>query len=183
MTPLPVDIARCYDVLSVPRDASPIAIRKAYRVLSQKHHPDRNRDDPHAADRMAEINRAYAVLCDPHRDIEHDGWTVQHSARAERVAAPAARPRRKKSWYFTGAAVVGIAIGGVIFTPTSPHDAWLGSAWQQSSASTPAQATPVTDVEIVDRIRQHGLLLDTSLSLQPAPAHDAGSPPAVQGLP
>jgi curved DNA-binding protein CbpA len=183
VTPLPVDIERCYDVLKVPRDASPLAIRKAYRVLSQKHHPDRNREDPHAADRMAEINQAYAVLCDARRKIEHDAWTVQHSGGAERVAPRATRPRRKKWWYFTGAALVAIAIGCVMFTPTSPQDAWLGHAWHQSSASTPAKATPVTDVEIADRARQQGVLLNMSLSLRRGPARDAGSPPAAQGLP
>jgi preprotein translocase subunit Sec63 len=182
VTPVPDDIARCFNVLKVPRDASPLAIRKAYRVLSQKHHPDRNREDPHAADRMAEINRAYAVLCNPRREIEHDQWTVQHSGRVDRVRTWITRAPRKQLWYIIGAAVA--AIGCVIFTPPFPHEEWLGHAWRQSSASPPTKAATVTDVEIADGVPQHRLLLDTSLSLHRSPAGAAASlPPAAQGLP
>jgi hypothetical protein len=182
VAPLPVDIAKCFDVLRVPRDASPLAIRKAYRVLSQKHHPDRNREDPHAADRMAQINGAYAVLSNSRRNTDGDVWPVQHSGLGSGVDTAATKRGRNKSWFFVGAALV--AIGCVIFPPTPPDAAWLGHAWRQSSASPSTKAATVTDVEIADGFPQHRLLLDTSLSLHRGPAGAAASlPPAAQGLP
>lgn len=61
-----------YDRLSVSRDAAPEVIRAAYRVLSQRHHPDRNPGDPSAASAMQMINDAYAVLSDPQRRHAYD---------------------------------------------------------------------------------------------------------------
>ena len=49
-------------------------IRAAYKVLSQKHHPDRNQDDPNASHIMKIINHAYETLSDPIKRREHDLW-------------------------------------------------------------------------------------------------------------
>jgi molecular chaperone DnaJ len=51
-----------YDILGVGRDADATDIKRAYRRLVTKYHPDRNPDDPEAAKRMKELNEAYAVL-------------------------------------------------------------------------------------------------------------------------
>jgi curved DNA-binding protein CbpA len=59
----PVDDA--YGVLGVAHDASLLDVRRAYRRLALKNHPDKNPDDRHAADAFAEIQKAYALLCDP----------------------------------------------------------------------------------------------------------------------
>jgi len=66
-----------YDNLKIPRTASSEAIRAAYRQLSQKHHPDRNPDNPDAARVMVLLNIAYQVLSDPAKRAEHDGWIRQ----------------------------------------------------------------------------------------------------------
>lgn len=66
-----------YDNLKVPRNASPEVIRGAYRRLSQKHHPDRNPDNPDAARVMVLINVAYQVLSDPAKRARHDQWIRQ----------------------------------------------------------------------------------------------------------
>jgi DnaJ-class molecular chaperone len=53
-----------YEVLGVPRDASPAAIKSAYRKLAKKHHPDANKNDPKSAARFSEVNSANEILGD-----------------------------------------------------------------------------------------------------------------------
>jgi DnaJ-class molecular chaperone len=53
-----------YDVLGVPKQASADDIKKAYRRLAKKLHPDANNKDPRAAQRFAELNGAYEVVGD-----------------------------------------------------------------------------------------------------------------------
>ena len=63
-----------YDNLKVSRNAPQEVIRAAYKVLSQKHHPDRNQGDPNASHIMKIINHAYETLSDPIKRREHDLW-------------------------------------------------------------------------------------------------------------
>jgi DnaJ-class molecular chaperone len=51
-----------YEVLGVPRNASADEIKKAFRKLAKKHHPDANKNDPKSAARFAEINTAYEIV-------------------------------------------------------------------------------------------------------------------------
>jgi molecular chaperone DnaJ len=61
-----------YEILGVARDAAPDAIRKAYRKLAVKHHPDKNPGDKKAEERFKELAAAYAVLSDPEKRREYD---------------------------------------------------------------------------------------------------------------
>jgi len=63
-----------YEVLGVSRDADEAAIKKAYRSLAMKYHPDRNPGDAEAVERMKEINEAYAVLTDTHKRQLYDTY-------------------------------------------------------------------------------------------------------------
>src|SRR5580693_640159 len=53
-----------YEILGVARDATPDAIKKAYRGLARKYHPDRNPGDKQAVEKFKEAQDAYDVLSD-----------------------------------------------------------------------------------------------------------------------
>ena len=61
-----------YDILGVSKTASQDEIKKAYRALARKYHPDRNQDDEAAEERFKEIQGAYDVLGDPEKRKEYD---------------------------------------------------------------------------------------------------------------
>lgn len=61
-----------YETLGVKRDASPEELKKAFRELSKKYHPDRNPGDKEAEDKFKEINEAYSVLSNPEKRRQYD---------------------------------------------------------------------------------------------------------------
>jgi len=61
-----------YDILGVSRDADEKEIKRAFRRLARKHHPDVNPGDPGAEERFKEINEAYEVLSDPEKRRKYD---------------------------------------------------------------------------------------------------------------
>lgn len=64
-----------YEVLGVPRDAPPEEIKRAYRRLAKKYHPDLNKEDPKAAEaRFKELSEAYEVLMDDGKRGLYDAY-------------------------------------------------------------------------------------------------------------
>jgi curved DNA-binding protein len=61
-----------YKILRVRKDASADEMKKAYRKLAMKYHPDRNKGDAVAEERFKEINEAYAVLSDTEKRKQYD---------------------------------------------------------------------------------------------------------------
>ena len=61
-----------YEVLGVSRNASDTELKKAFKKLAMKYHPDRNPDDPSANDKFKEAAEAYEVLSDPEKKSAYD---------------------------------------------------------------------------------------------------------------
>lgn len=66
-----------YQILGVDKGASQDDIKKAYRKLARKYHPDLNPDDPSAKDKFQQINEANEVLSDPEKRKKYDEYGEQ----------------------------------------------------------------------------------------------------------
>lgn len=66
-----------YEVLGIDRNASTEDIKKAYRRMAMKYHPDKNKDDPDAEEKFKEASEAYEVLTDPEKRKLYDQYGHQ----------------------------------------------------------------------------------------------------------
>ncbi len=76
-----------YDILGVPPRADAGEIRKAYRLLAQKWHPDKNPGDPWATGRFMRLGEAYRVLMDPVSRAAYD-WLRTRERRGQEIPPP-----------------------------------------------------------------------------------------------
>ncbi|MEO1612778.1 MAG: DnaJ domain-containing protein, partial [Pseudomonadota bacterium] len=90
-----------YDVLGVQRGASEADMKKAYRKLAREMHPDRNKDDPSAAEKFKAVNEAYDVLKDPEKKAAYDQFG--HAAFEGGMGAGAAGARGARGADFNSA--------------------------------------------------------------------------------
>jgi DnaJ-class molecular chaperone len=71
-----------YEILGVDSNASQQDIKDAYRQLAFQYHPDRNKDDAAASDKMKELNESYAILSDPAKRREYDSLRERYGSSA-----------------------------------------------------------------------------------------------------
>ncbi len=71
-----------YKILGVESSAGKKAIKEAYRQMAFTYHPDRNTDNPDAAEKMKAVNVAYAVLSDPKKRQEYDALRQRYGSSA-----------------------------------------------------------------------------------------------------
>ena len=83
-----------YEVLGVGSNASEEEVKRAYRKLAVKFHPDKNPDDPHAEEKFKELGEAYDVLMDPDKRAAYDRFG--HAA-FRRRAGPSRRKEDLRS--------------------------------------------------------------------------------------
>ena len=83
-----------YEVLGVPRTASEDEIRKTYRKLARKYHPDVNPNDKSAEEKFKEINEAYEVLSDADKRKRYDALGENWKAGADFTPPPGAQNGR-----------------------------------------------------------------------------------------
>ena len=80
-----------YEVLGLKKGATDAEIKKAYRQMAKKYHPDLNPDDPEAEAKFKEVNEANDVLSDPEKRPDTISSASRESIRATaRVRAQAA---------------------------------------------------------------------------------------------
>ena len=72
-----------YKLLGVPKTASEAEIRKAYRSLAKKYHPDVNKDKPQMAEKFKEISAAYSLLSDKDMKKRYDSGQVDGSGQQQ----------------------------------------------------------------------------------------------------
>jgi curved DNA-binding protein len=99
-----------YATLGVPRSASQAEIKKAFRKMARKHHPDVNKTDPEAEQRFKEANEAYAVLSEPDKRKAYD--TLGANWEAYQRAGAAGGPGRPGGDPFAGFAGSAGGAGG-----------------------------------------------------------------------
>ena len=72
-------MADLYSTLGIARGADDAAIKKAYRKLAKELHPDRNQDNPNAAERFAEVTSAYDLLSDKDKRAQYDRGEIDEN--------------------------------------------------------------------------------------------------------
>lgn len=72
-----------YQILGVAPDARPEDIKNSYRKRAFQYHPDRNSDNPGAAEKMKALNEAYAVISDPDKRRQYDMLRLQYGSSAQ----------------------------------------------------------------------------------------------------
>ena len=94
-----------YEILGVKRDAKPEEIKKAYRRLARKYHPDVNPGDKAAEERFKLMSEAHDVLSDPKKRSVYDRfgqYSENLADAAARGAGPASGGRTTSGFDFTG---------------------------------------------------------------------------------
>src|SRR5271155_5460271 len=80
---MPVQYKDYYETLGVARTASDAEIKKAFRQLARKYHPDVAKDKKQAEEKFKEINEAYEVLSDPTKRKKYDELGANWKSGAE----------------------------------------------------------------------------------------------------
>ncbi|KAI2473853.1 DnaJ-domain-containing protein [Annulohypoxylon bovei var. microspora] len=83
---------KLYDQLNVKPDANQDEIKKAYRKAALKWHPDKNKDNPAAAERFKECSQAYEILSDPEKRKTYDQFGLEFLLRGGTAPPPGENP-------------------------------------------------------------------------------------------
>ncbi|MCJ1466896.1 hypothetical protein MMC07_005518 [Pseudocyphellaria aurata] len=79
---------KLYDALSINSNATQEEIKKAYRKAALKWHPDKNKDNPNAAEKFKEVSQAYEILSDPEKRKLYDQYGLEFILRGGAAPQP-----------------------------------------------------------------------------------------------
>lgn len=82
--------SKLYDALSIQPTATQDEIKKAYRKAALKWHPDKNKDNPNAAEKFKEVSQAYEVLSDPEKRKVYDDYGLEFLLKGGQAPPPGA---------------------------------------------------------------------------------------------
>ena len=74
-----------YEILGLSKNASDSEIKKSYRKLAMKYHPDRNQGDKEAEKKFKEASAAYEILKDPEKDLPMINLAMMHLDKVDKV--------------------------------------------------------------------------------------------------
>src|SRR5580658_3439456 len=95
---MPIEFKDYYKVLGVERTASHDDIRKAFRTLARKFHPDVAKDKKHAEEKFKEINEAYEVLGDADKRKKYDNLGADWKSGFRPESQGGGQPYQSHSW-------------------------------------------------------------------------------------
>lgn len=110
-----------YKILGVDKSASQNDIKKAYRKLARKYHPDLNPDDPSAKEKFQEINEANEVLSDPEKRKKYDEYG-EHWKHADEFEAQKRAREQAGAGGFGGFGGAGDGGGGTYWYSSDGND-------------------------------------------------------------
>jgi hypothetical protein len=114
-----------YECLGVPRSATADEIKRSFRQLAKKLHPDANNNDPNAAELFAELNAAYAILGDWKKRGAFDRGTINAEGKPAREAIANATRRRRFTLHLVTCVVIVVLVPVItlplIIRSLTPH--------------------------------------------------------------
>lgn len=130
-----------YEILGIPEDADAGAIKKAYRRLARKYHPDTNPDNPAAEERFKEISEGYRVLSDETKREQYDRMRAAEAAGFGGFGFGGRRPDGPGGGWQTIDIedLSGFGQGGGIFSDLFASMFGQGGASRGATASRPAR--------------------------------------------